>query len=170
LSAAVWLTTGCNNEAPETTTPVEASTIEYAYTTDHPGDYWEPGDQQHAAMVLKSLKAFETGNIEESLKYFADTVMWSMDYLDTRLPKDSLRALLTQFWSNTAGMSIQMEDWESVISKDKKYEWVSLWYMQKWTDKTGKTDSVFCMDDLRIENGKITELDEKIRHYPASKN
>ncbi len=34
-----------------------------------------------------------------------------------------------------------MEDWESVISKDKKEEWVTLWYSQKWEDMKGKTDS-----------------------------
>jgi len=41
--------------------------------------------------------------------------------------------------------------------------------MTKWTDAKGKTDSVYMMDDLKIENGKITVLDEKSRHFPAAK-
>ena len=63
-----------------------------------------------------------------------------------------------------------MDDWESVISKDKKIEYVSLWYKQIWTDEKGRVDSLECMDDLRMKNGKIVALNEKIRHYPTKKS
>jgi hypothetical protein len=62
-----------------------------------------------------------------------------------------------------------MEDYEAVQSKDKKDEWVSLWYKAVNTDKKGKVDSVFKMFDLKIENGKIAVLDQKQRRYPAKK-
>jgi hypothetical protein len=62
-----------------------------------------------------------------------------------------------------------MEDWESVVSKDKSMEYVSLWYKQYFTDANGKADSIECMDDLRMKNGKIAMINEKIRHYPAKK-
>jgi len=62
-----------------------------------------------------------------------------------------------------------MGDYESVISKDKKEEYVTLWFKEIVTDKSGKTDSLAYVADLKIENGKITELDEKTRKYPVRK-
>ena len=66
-------------------------------------------------------------------------------------------------------MTVKMGDWESVISKDKKTEYVTMWYREIWTDKKGKTDSLAVIDDCKIVNGKIVELDEKIQHFPAKK-
>lgn len=62
-----------------------------------------------------------------------------------------------------------MDDWESVKLKDGSREYVSLWYKEITTDKKGKTDSVFVMDDLLIKNGKIVSIDQKIRHFPDAK-
>ncbi|HEV8273418.1 MAG TPA: hypothetical protein VGQ04_19020, partial [Chitinophagaceae bacterium] len=58
---------------------------------------------------------------------------------------------------------------ETVISKDKKNEWVSLWYKEKWTDSQGKSDSIFHMDDVKIVNGKIAQIDQKSRKYMKKK-
>ncbi len=44
-----------------------------------------------------------------------------------------------------------------------------MWYKQITTDKMGKTDSIAVVDDCRIMNGKIVELDEKIQRIPAKK-
>lgn len=162
----------CNDQATtsEQSEPAGDTTqIEYAYTTDHPADNWVPGNQQHAAMVLKSLKAFENGNLDEAIRDFADSVTWSMDYFEQKMSKDSLKAMMQQYRDDLTSYSIKMDDWESVISKDKKTEWVSLWYRQYWTEKSGKSDSLICMDDVKIENGKIAEIDEKVRHFPAKK-
>jgi hypothetical protein len=56
-----------------------------------------------------------------------------------------------------------MDDWESVISKDKKDEWVTLWYRQKWEDNKGKSDSSDIVNDLKMKDGKIIRLDEYTR-------
>ncbi len=60
-------------------------------------------------------------------------------------------------------MEVKMQDWESVISKDKKQEWVTLWYTQKWEDMKGKKDSADIINDINIKNGKIVRLDEYTR-------
>ena len=62
-----------------------------------------------------------------------------------------------------------MDDWESVISKDKSMEYVSLWYKEMWEDAKGKKDSLEQMDDLRMKNGKIIGLNEKSRKLSAKK-
>ena len=77
--------------------------------------------------------------------------------------------MFTEGWKNTASVKIVMGDYESVISKDKKDEWVTLWYKQIVTDKKGKVDSMSVVNDAKIENGKITVLDEKTRKFPVPK-
>jgi hypothetical protein len=47
-----------------------------------------------------------------------------------------------------------------VISKDKKDEFVTIWYYQTRTDKKGVTDSMGLINDMKIVNGKIVELDD----------
>ncbi len=167
----------CNSNASKTETDVKpetpappAETIDYAYLpSGHPPDNWDRGDQKNVAMALKALKAWETGKLEECASYFADSVRLSFDGFDKKLSHDSLLAMFKEGRKNIASMTIHMQDYEAVISKDKKDEWVSLWYKEVTTDAKGKIDSISRMDDLRIVNGKITELDEKSRRYPAGK-
>ena len=75
----------------------------------------------------------------------------------------------TSMRNDYKNVTVKMNDWESVISKDKKIEYVTMWYKQITTDKNGKTDSIAVVDDCRIVNGKIVELDEKIQHYAVKK-
>ena len=165
---------GCNNPAATKEgageTPASTEKIDHAYLPeDHPADFWDRGDQKNAALVLKALKAFESGNIEEALAPFADSVTWRFDNFDAKISKDSMRSMFKDAWKNMNAMKVIMNDFESVISKDKKEEYVTLWYKQIMTDKTGKVDSVAYVDDLKIENGKITVLDEKTRKFPVKK-
>ena len=164
----------CNSDktAPKETQVASASSekLNYAYQPMyHEPDYWERGDQKNLVIVLQALKDFENGNIEEALKVFADSVGWASDYFDATVSKDSLRSMLTSFRKPLKSFKIDMDDYEAVTGKDKKAEWVSLWYKQTWTDQNGKTDSTFAMDDVKIVNGKVTYVDEKTRHYPTSK-
>jgi len=62
-----------------------------------------------------------------------------------------------------------MQDWESVKSKARDEEYVSMWYTEKTVDKKGKSDSANYMDDVKIVNGKIAEIDSKVQHYPKKK-
>jgi len=148
-----------------TTTAVTSSEkIDYAYLPiNHEPDFWERGDQKNIAIVLNSLKGFETKNVDQALAPFADTVNWQVGNVDAKLSKDSLRSMFTHDLKNLASVKIIMNDYESVISKDKKQEYVSLWYKQINTDMKGKIDSMICMDDAKMVNGKIVELEEKTR-------
>ena len=176
MAIAALLLVACNNNETSkegsavAPAAVAAEKIDYAYLpSNHPADYWDRGDQKNIAMVLKSLKAFETGNVEESLADFADSVRYSVDGFDAKVSKDSLRAMFKEGWKNMSAMKVDMGDYETVISKDKKEEFVTLWYKQVTTDKAGKKDSLSCVDDLKIENGKIALLDQKTRKFPAKK-
>ena len=171
LCLLIYISVSCNNPAGKETAKTDSAgsaKTEYAYTIKKP-DNWDMGSSQNTALVLSSLKAFENNKIDESLTNFADTVRWRADYMDAKYSKDSMKAMFARAWSEMTSMKIDMHDFESVISKDKKDEYVTLWYVQTTTDKKGKTDSVGVINDLKIVNGKITELDEAIRHFPIKK-
>jgi len=160
------LFTSCNNagsraaEASGDTTSnkVAAEPMNYPYTIDHP-DYWETGSPQNTMNALSSLKAWENNNLDECMKYFADSVHVQFDGLDQVVSNDSLRKLITP-GPTTKNHSIKMQDWESVISKDKKVEYVSAWYRQYSEGTDGKKDSIDVMNDLKMKDGKIIGLDE----------
>jgi len=143
--------------------------LDMAYSLDRPYSNWQTGDPQHAANVMKGLKAFENGDINTAIESFGDSIRVGFDYYQAKLSKDSLKASLTQQRAMYGSIKIKMDDWESVISADKKEEWVTLWYHQYQTDKKGNTDSLGVVDDLKIMNGKIVVLDEKIQHLGPPK-
>ena len=60
-------------------------------------------------------------------------------------------------------LSVQMYDWESVISKDKQEEYVTFWYRERWEDMKGIKDSIDLINDLKMKNGKIIGMDEFAR-------
>lgn len=159
----------CNNmqtppkDATKDSTAATAATpVSYAYTIEHP-DYWEVGSTANTAVALNALKAWEDGKLDESLKYFGDSVRLQFDGLDKKLSNDSLKVILTNARNNYKTVKVKMYDWESVISKDKTEEWVTVWYMQSWETTKGVKDSVDVINDLQIKNGKITRLSEYTR-------
>lgn len=175
LSLIIYSLVSCKDDASTAKTDSKDSTVatatdytNYPYNIKDP-DTWETGDKQHTLNVLKSLKAFENGKIDDAVSYFADSVRLRFDEMDEKVSNDSLKAIFTKWRGMNKTVKIDMGDWESVKSKAKNEEYVSLWYKQSWEANDGKKDSVSVMDDLKIENGKIVELDEKTRKYPKKK-
>ena len=167
----LYVGVSCNNPADKSTSTKDAVSMEkpvYAYTIKNP-DNWEIGSSTNTALALSSLKAFENNKLDESLVGFADSVVWREENMDGKFSKDSMKAMLTAAWKQMKSINIEMRDFESVISKDKKDEWVTLWYNQTTTDMNGKTDSVAVVDDLKIVSGKIVELNGYTRTLKPKK-
>lgn len=157
----------CNNsETTSTDLPKDETTAEatpnYPYTIDQP-DNWEPGSKANTFAALSSLKAWENGQIDESVRYFADTVHVQFDGLDAKVSNDSLKAMFADSHGRYKTMNVRMSDWESVISKDKAHEYVTLWYTQTWETTNGVKDSVAIINDIEFKDGKIIGLDEYSR-------
>ncbi|MEO6547979.1 MAG: hypothetical protein ABIN94_08255 [Ferruginibacter sp.] len=141
-----------------TTSPV----MDYPYTIEHP-DNWEIGKTANTMIALKSLKAWEEGKMDEAIKYFGDSVWMQFDALDKKMANDSLKAMFTNGWNSYKTVKVKMNDFESVISKDKSEEWVTLWYTQSWETKQGVKDSSAVINDIQIKDGKIVRLAEHNR-------
>jgi hypothetical protein len=172
LGLVIFSLASCNDDAgtaktdsKDSTATVATDYARYPYTIKNP-DTWETGDREHTLNVLKSLKAYETGNIDECVSYFGDSVRLRFDELDAKVSNDSLKTMFKTQRARFKSIKVDMHDWESVRSKAKNEEYVSLWYTQSWEDNTGKKDSISVMNDVKIEKGKIVELDEKTRKFP----
>jgi hypothetical protein len=168
----------CNNAATKEAKPTDSTAapataaapkLEYPYSLTEPYANWQPGDQQHAVNVMKALKAYEKGDVASCIEYFADSVAMHFDYLDTKLSRDSLQKFFAARRASLTSLQITMSDWESVISENKKTEYVTIWYKEKWMDKKGTADSIRAVEDCKIVNGKIAEMDQKIQHFPVAK-
>ena len=166
FSFAGLLFASCNNPGTATNSTTKDSTtppaMNYPYTIKQP-DNWNIGSPQNTMTLLSSLKAYENGNVDEALKDWADSVHLQFDAMDTTMSKDSIKPMFIKDRANIKSMNIKMDDWESVISKDKSEEWVTLWYRQTWEDMDGKKDSADIIDDAMFKNGKIARLDEYTR-------
>jgi len=144
------------------------STNELAYPVKDWAD-WQPGSMENLKTALQALKDFENGNVDACINAFADSVRLGFDGFDGTFSRDSVHKMFTEDRSKIKAMKIDMEDYESVKSKDGKQEYVSMWYNEKWQDQKGTWDSIICMDDLKIVNGKVASIDQKTRHFPKKK-
>lgn len=138
--------------------------MNYPYTIEQP-DNWEVGSSANTMTALSGLKAWEEGRIDETIQYFADSVMVNFDGISKMMSNDSLRAFFNTGYNNFKNLKIKMNDWESVVSKDKNQEWVTLWYTQYNDSKQGGTDSIAILNDLQLKNGKIVRIDEYTRKF-----
>lgn len=143
-------------------TPAAVSAAPYPYTIEHP-DNWEVGSTANTMSALKALKAWEEGKMDESVKYFADSIRLQFDGLDKKVSNDSLKAFFAGGYNDYKTVKVRMTDFESVISKDKSDEWVTAWYTQSWETKAGIQDSMSVINDLQFKDGKIIRLAEHTR-------
>ena len=141
------------------------STNDLAFPLKDWGD-WQPGSMDNLKVGLQSLKYFQMGNVDACMNAFGDSVELRFDGMIGKYSKDSATKIFKNMRATMKDIDINMDDYETVKSKDGKEEWVSMWYKQKTTDDKGKLDSIVCMDDMKFSNGKIVLLDEKLRRLP----
>ncbi|HZX58668.1 MAG TPA: hypothetical protein VFE54_08080 [Mucilaginibacter sp.] len=127
---------------------------------------WQPGDEKNALIVLNCLKKYVAGDLKGTFENFADTVTFIGDQFYFKGKKDSLIKILSPTRDSFASLSKDFDSWMTIYYPDKKATWVTLWYTEKWTDKKGRKDSLYYVDDVMLKNGKILEYDEKMRRFP----
>ena len=173
LTAAVFAS--CKDKTSDTAATKDSSSssstakaVDLPFSKIKPVD-WDWGSNENIAVAMSALKAYQNNQPEECAKYFADTAKIEFDHFDKSMSRDSLAAFFKAGWMNTKNIDIKMDDYESVISKDKSIEYVSFWYKEITTDSKGKIDSLDVMNDCKMKNGKIVLLSERTRHYGDKK-
>jgi hypothetical protein len=127
---------------------------------------WQPGDEKNAVIVLNSLKKYVDGDIKGCVAAFADTAEFVADKFRFRGSRDSLETVIAAMRGASAAISKNFDTWITVYYPDLDDTWVTLWYTEKMTDKKGKMDSIYYVDDVLLKNGKIILYDEKQRLFP----
>jgi len=119
--------------------------------------------------VLESFKKYHDGDVKGTFAYFADSVEFISDRFYYKGPKDSLETLITRVRANDATLSFEPDSWTTLYYPDLDHTWVTVWGMQRWTNKKGIADSAYIKNDFIVKNGKITKVDEKWRQFEAVK-
>lgn len=139
------------------------------FKLDKPYRNWQTGSNENVTAAMGALKAFVDKDFTALGATIGDTLDVRFDYYHATLARDSAIKMFTTQRGMYNDLSITMYDYESVISADKKDEYVTLWYKQTWKNEKGVADSLAVIDDCKMKNGKMIELDEKIQHFPAKK-
>lgn len=162
----------CNNASKQdeakTDSTVKKETLAYPFTAKYSLN-WQPGDEKYAVLALNSFKKYVDGDVKGCFAYFADSIEFIADKFHFIGKKDSLEAMMTPMRADITSMSVEPDTWLTTYYPDKKDTWVTIWSKQKWTDKKGKTDSVYLVDDILVKDDKIAQIDEKQRLYPEPK-
>jgi hypothetical protein len=162
LSLALF---SCKNKSTTDTGTAKKDSLHYPFKAKYSIN-WQPGDEKNALIVLNCLKKYVAGDVKGAVENFADTVIFMGDQFYFSGKKDSLVKILEQTRGDMATVSKEFDSWMTTYYPDKKDTWVTLWYTEKWTDKKGKKDSLYYVDDVMLRNGKIFTYDEKIRRFP----
>ena len=162
-------TTTNSSNNPATVAAKPGSEVVLPYKLEKPYQNWQIGSTENAAAAMNSLKTFQDNDFVAFAATLGDSVEIRLDYYYAKLNRDSAVNFFKSFRPTFNDLSITMYDYESVISADKKEEWVTLWYKQVWKDDKGKADSLNIIDDCKMQNGKLIVMDEKIQHYPVKK-
>ncbi|CAN5360975.1 hypothetical protein BH09BAC2_BH09BAC2_22070 [soil metagenome] len=164
-SVILFACTDKNNpkvDGSETKTTTTTTAVNLPYTVDKTPD-WEKGDDGNIATAMTALRGYESNDMNAMKATFADSIEFYGDNFAFKGTRDSLTNILSGWRNGLDSIHIKMHDYESVKSKGRGEEWVSLWYTQTAKNKAGKIDSTSEMDDLRLVNGKITVIDTKSR-------
>jgi hypothetical protein len=159
---------GPKQDESKTDSTVKKEPLVYPFTSKYSLN-WQPGDEKYAVLDLSSFKKYLDGDVKGSFDSFADSIEFVANKFHFSGKKDSLLAMMIPMRAEYASMSIEPDTWITTYYPDKNDTWVTVWSTQKWTDKKGKMDSIYLVDDILVKDGKIAEVDEKQREFPAPK-
>ncbi|HLY69294.1 MAG TPA: hypothetical protein VKR53_06165 [Puia sp.] len=160
---------GCNTETKkeevksDSAAPKEA--LVYPFTPRYSIN-WQPGDEKNAVIALTAFKKYLDGDVKGCFDSFSDSIEFIADKFHFQGKKDNLMSMMIPMRGNLSSASAVVDSWLTTYYPDKKDTWVTVWSTETWTDKKGKTDSAYLVDDILMKDGKIARIDEKQRLFP----
>lgn len=167
----VFALDSCNNadtktaEATTTDATPAAAEVTLPYTLSAPYKNWSIGSTENVAAAMAGLKAFVDKDYTALAAATGDSLQLDFDNYQAKLGRDSAMKFFADARNMYTDLTVTMHDYVSVVSADKKFEWVTLWYKQSWKDAKGVADSANVVNDIRMENGKMVQLDEKMSRF-----
>jgi hypothetical protein len=145
------------------------STIKLPYSLKKESAWQMNPDKHNLQTALNAIKAFETNDTTAMKGLIADSIHVYYEGGEFNGKRADFLKAVKQEMDMYKDMHVDMDDWESVINKDKSEEWVSTWYKQKWQNNKGKTDSLQVFNDMKLKGGKLVRWVDYARHYAPKK-
>ena len=171
LFCLVFMFVSCNNETKDNAasepakTDAAAADVKLPFELAGPYRNWQIGSTENVVAAMAGLKAFVDNDFAALAAVTGDSITLDFDNFQTKVSRDTAMNFFKDARKMYNDIKITMYDYVSVISADKKAEWVTLWYKQVWKNEKGVADSLNVVNDIRLENGKMVELDEKSSHF-----
>lgn len=162
-------TTTAGTDSTGAATVKTESDVKLPFSLEKPYKGWQIGSTENVVTAMSALKTFADKDFTAMAGTIGDSLDVRFDYYQAKMSRDSAIKMFTAQRAIYNDLTINMYDYESVISADKKDEWVTIWYKQKWTNEKGVADSLAVINDIKMKDGKMIELDEHIQHYPVKK-
>lgn len=139
----------------KSTEPTAAPAVALPYTPEYVTLTDDVSDND-LLTTLNSYKYWENGDIAAVRSTFADSVEFQgwqgMHYKGLA---DGLMKIWKLSRDSMSSVKINMIAWRKQHSVEKNEDWVSVWYNEIDTYKTGRVDSASFQDDNLLVNGKI---------------
>lgn len=159
------LITACQQKPATDAAPATSATPDYPYKIKLPDNWAVDTSHTNTMTALTALRAFETKDTTAMKKCFADSMTFNYDGGVFKGTPSQFAKMTSDMTKALKSVKIKMSDWEAVVGKGNKEEWVTMWYTEYNTDLKGKTDSVEYVNDMLFKDGKIARLDEYARHF-----
>ena len=173
ISCLAFMLASCNDAAkdkkdsePIKVEGVPIAEVKLPIPLEQPYKNWQIGSTENVVAVMNGIKAYMDKDFTTMAAVIGDSLELNFDYLHATLSHDSAMKFFMADRPKYNDLGVTMYDYVSVISADKKSEWVTLWYKQSWKNDKGVADSLSVTNDIRMENGKMVQLDEKTSHFP----
>lgn len=154
----------CQNKETMATGGSSSDTTKYPYTIKDPEEWEMNSDPKNLLLAMNTVKAFENLDTTALKPLIGDSIHLIVDSYEFKGLKGDFLKTAQMEMDKYKSITITLQDRESVISKSKKEEWVSLWYKQVSEMKDGKKDTLNFFNDLRIKDGKVIIWSEYVQH------
>jgi Prokaryotic membrane lipoprotein lipid attachment site len=122
------------------------------------------GSDSNSLATLNSYKAWRDGDMAALRKTLGDSVKFDFASGYTfNGSLDSFMTMASKVRDSLSKVDLNIDVWLPTHFNDKNADWVSVWYTEIDTYKSGKVDSTYFEDDNLLKNGKIVYVDSKMR-------
>jgi len=151
-------------------TDAKKDSVTMPYKATYSSSFALSDSSKYIQSVLQSLKDWEDNKIANGKAYYGDTIAfyhWSGAKFTGK--RDSVLKMFQKYRDSLSSVKIEPAAWLNSHSTDKNEDWVSVWYKETDTYKTGKVDSAFYEDTNQLKKGKIVFTMDQRRNLPKGK-
>jgi len=152
----------CTNRTAGVNETAKTDSVSFPYTPNYSSKF-SIGNDSNSLAVLNSYKAWETGDMDALKNTVGDSISYYFPNGEKfKGTKDSMMYYASKFRDSLSKVEIKMDGWIPLHSEDKNEDWVSVWYTEIDTYKTGKVDSGYYQEDNMLDkNRKIVFVSSK---------